>query len=269
MHTKTLLIWVSRALFMRADIRCSITESGSWQDFYSSYLLQSLTSDDVNNLSHVFHILTLAHDYVLSNWSKCNTQLFWKQKLWSRFLPPLLDLLKTSSTVPSSTVPSPGAGAGSKEQKYLLAICGLACGVNKSVLESSLDELVLVAVRSLESSAVDADNSTASSSSSSSSFRSQCAQLMETLLQFNVDKFAPHIASIAPELIVICQDEPQAKVRAASLRCLLALLQLPYHNIHTIKGLVIRGLLKVTDDNKKAIRLLAAKVRNKYITIVN
>lgn len=244
-YTKTLLIWVARALFMRSDIRCSITEAGSWQDFYSSYLLQSLTLDDNNSFAHVFHILTLSHEYVLSSWGKCNTQLFWKQKLWSRFLPSLLELLK-----------SPGP----REQKYLLAICGLACGVNKSVLESSLNELVVVAVRSLEASAVHKD-------SASSSFRGQCIQLLETLLEFNVEQFAPHVGSVAPELINVCQKEPQAKTRAASLRCLLSLLQLPYFNIHTIKGTVIKGLQKVTDDNKKAIRLLAAKVRNKYITI--
>jgi hypothetical protein len=91
--------------------------------------------------------------------------------------------------------------------------------------------------------------------------------LLETLIEFNVDKFAVYIGSVAPQLIVICQTEPQAKVRATALRCLLSLLQLPYHNIHAVKGNVVKGLQKVTDDNKKAIRLLAAKVRNKYITV--
>jgi hypothetical protein len=237
-HTKVLLIWVARALFMRSDVKCSLKQDSSWQDFCSAHLLQSLGVDE-SGYADVFHILTLAHDYVLSPWGRCNTQMFWKQKLWSRFLPPLLSSLKSTD---------------GKEGKYLLAVCGLACGVNKSVLESSLDELVLVAVRSLSLSSI-------------SSFRSQCVQLLETLLEFNVERFSPHVNSIVPELLTICQKEQQAKVRAASLRCLLNLLQLQYHHLHAVKIKVIKGLQKVTDDNKKAIRLLAAKVRNKYITI--
>lgn len=241
-HSKVLMIWVARALLMRLDVKCSLQRGSSWQDFYSAHMLLSLGLDDGSSFADVFHVLTLAHDHVLSPWGKCNTQLFWKQKLWSRFLPPLLASLKSTNAKEA------------KEGNYLLAICGLACGVNKSVLESSLDELVLVAVRSL-------------SLSSMLSYRSQCVQLLETLLEFNVEKFSPHVNSIVPELLAVCQREPQAKTRAASLRCLLNLLQLQYHHIHAVKGTVIKGLQKVTDDNKKAIRLLAAKVRNRYITI--
>ena len=55
--------------------------------------------------------------------------------------------------------------------------------------------------------------------------------------------------------------------RTIALKCLLKIRYFPYTKIHPFKNLVVRGVGKVTDDNKRAVRLFAAKVRNEWMVI--
>lgn len=52
--------------------------------------------------------------------------------------------------------------------------------------------------------------------------------------------------------------------RARACRCLLHLLSLPYSELHAFKPLVLKGLRVALDDPKRAVRILAVKVRNEW-----
>lgn len=55
-----------------------------------------------------------------------------------------------------------------------------------------------------------------------------------------------------------------AKTRAGALRCLLLMSALPYRQLHPVKQTVLRGTALILDDKKRAVRRLAAKVRNEW-----
>ena len=74
-----------------------------------------------------------------------------------------------------------------------------------------------------------------------------------------------HINTIAPACVDIAQNDPIAKMRCMALECLLQMSRLyPYHKLFPVKKVILKGLQKVVDDKKRAIRILAAKVRNEY-----
>ena len=79
------------------------------------------------------------------------------------------------------------------------------------------------------------------------------------------DKMKNHINTIAPACVHIAQTDPTAKLRGMALECLLQMSRLySYHKLFPVKKMILKGLHKVLDDKKRAIRILAAKVRNEY-----
>ena len=65
----------------------------------------------------------------------------------------------------------------------------------------------------------------------------------------------------------ISQLDAAARSRSIALKCLLKIRNFPYPKIHPYKNKVVKGVGKVTDDRKRAIRLLAAKVRNEWLIL--
>ena len=65
----------------------------------------------------------------------------------------------------------------------------------------------------------------------------------------------------------VSQNDPAARSRSLALKCLLKIRYFPYIKIHPMKMTVVKGLSKVIDDKKRAIRLLGAKVRNEWMII--
>ena len=65
----------------------------------------------------------------------------------------------------------------------------------------------------------------------------------------------------------ISQLDAAARSRSIALKCLLKIRNFPYPKIHPYKNKVVKGVGKVTDDRKRAIRLLAARVRNEWLIL--
>lgn len=61
-----------------------------------------------------------------------------------------------------------------------------------------------------------------------------------------------------------CVNGYSAADRARAARCLQLLLSLPYADLHGHKIAVLRGLRSALDDPKKAVRMLAVKIRNDW-----
>jgi hypothetical protein len=58
-----------------------------------------------------------------------------------------------------------------------------------------------------------------------------------------------------------------AAMRAQALQCIHEMRTLPYKALHPVRKTVINGLSFALDDHKRAVRKLAAKVRNAWIVI--
>lgn len=77
----------------------------------------------------------------------------------------------------------------------------------------------------------------------------------------------PHLGAIVPQLLSISQTHAP-RARAASLECIFTISQTtPYITLHPMKTVVVKGLVKTLDDPKAAVRLLAAKARNAWISL--
>ena len=83
------------------------------------------------------------------------------------------------------------------------------------------------------------------------------------------DKLIPHLSTICSACISIAQS-PQltTKIRHQSLVYLLEICTIyPYYQLFPVKVGVLRGLASIVDDKKRAIRILAAKLRNAWSVI--
>jgi hypothetical protein len=261
-------LWTSKALMMRPPISTLIESNSShkfWQDLIISKILSILSSGNSHLkdiLSTNFSLLTKEHEYILSSKGKCISTSVWKQRLWSKLFPSLLKGLQNSTS------------NYSQKRSYLLSICGLCCGIHNMVLTSSITDLVTVSVQAINA-AITPLNDTLDAIQQKKdslvlhSLKIQSLEILEILLKFNVMEFSAHISSIVPLLVKISNTDTIAKVRALSLKCLLEIIngEIPYSKLHPFKNLVVKGLSNVIDDRKRAVRYLAAKVRNEWIVI--
>jgi hypothetical protein len=100
----------------------------------------------------------------------------------------------------------------------------------------------------------------------------RCTQATLQLLlhQFSSDSAIPQLSSqlttLAPLLVMVAQQASPA-TRHLALEVLLALSVCPYPQLHPVRQVVIRGLARVCDDRKRAVRMLAAKVRNVFYSL--
>jgi DNA repair/transcription protein MET18/MMS19 len=86
---------------------------------------------------------------------------------------------------------------------------------------------------------------------------------------------ASHIHTLVPVLVQLARASPDAGagsrvpafLRAAAVDCLRGFTALPYHRLHPVRPEVVKGLLPVLDDPKRAVRRLAAACRNEWMTL--
>jgi hypothetical protein len=63
-------------------------------------------------------------------------------------------------------------------------------------------------------------------------------------------------------------DAPLARVRGAALESLMVVTErIPYTRLFPFKAQVSRQLQRALDDRKKAVRVLAGRVRNKWLVM--
>ncbi|PRW58456.1 MMS19 nucleotide excision repair-like protein isoform X2 [Chlorella sorokiniana] len=69
---------------------------------------------------------------------------------------------------------------------------------------------------------------------------------------------------LVPALLGLIAFRPSPAVRETALQCLLLLLELPYTALHPYRRAVEKGLAAAVDDNRRAVRLAAARCRQAW-----
>ena len=100
----------------------------------------------------------------------------------------------------------------------------------------------------------------------SSELRAAAIANVHTFFSVLHAKFGAHLGTLAPACVELAQTQAApAQVRRAALCCLLEMCDLfPFSRLFPVKKAVLKGLQGALDDRKKAVRLLAAKVRNAW-----
>ena len=168
----------------------------------------------------------------------------------------------------------------------LLALCGLISGMPHSILSSSIPDVLIISIRALgisceayKHSAVNlaliAHISAADGINTLCQLRSQSLDTLLIIMNMSLEAFSSHIPTVVPLLILIAQKDELARVRVQALQVLLAMvatdvagkLVLPYSRLYPLRKFLIKGLTQVIDDKKRAVRKLAARVRNEWSVV--
>lgn len=72
------------------------------------------------------------------------------------------------------------------------------------------------------------------------------------------------LPALVPALLGAARFRPSPAVRETALQCLLLLLELPYAALHPYRREVARVLAAAVDDNRRSVRLQAARVRQAW-----
>ncbi|KAL4426394.1 hypothetical protein ABPG77_004688 [Micractinium sp. CCAP 211/92] len=72
------------------------------------------------------------------------------------------------------------------------------------------------------------------------------------------------LPALVPALLGTARFRPSPAVRETALQCLLLLLELPYAALHPYRREVARVLAAAVDDNRRSVRLQAARVRQAW-----
>ena len=67
-----------------------------------------------------------------------------------------------------------------------------------------------------------------------------------------------------PALLGLAAFRPSPAVRETALQCLLLLLELPYTVLHPYRRSVEKALAAAVDDNRRAVRMAAARCRQAW-----
>jgi len=74
------------------------------------------------------------------------------------------------------------------------------------------------------------------------------------------------LPQLLPVLLQLVQYRPAPGVRETALQCLMLLLELPYTSLHPYRRQVARVLAAAVDDNRRSVRLQAARCRQAWST---
>ena len=257
------LMLISRSILMRPDnsvvnfssTACELIDSAGenksmslqkWHEFVNAILLQTMMSCIFrDSIAIGCEALTGDIDSVFIS-AKCNITILWKQKVWSSIFLELEKQLRGCDT------------NGEDVSHLLLVMNRIIHDMPNGIIANNKDIISTLCVRALSSHTVDKE-------------LHQCLQAVaiENVYKFIGDalneKMKNHINTLAPACVHIAQTNPTAKMRCMALECLLQMSRLySYHKLFSVKKLILKGLQKVVDDKKRAVRILAAKVRNEY-----
>eukprot|EP01034_Spumella_vulgaris_P021281 gene21281-27304_t len=261
-----IFLWTLKALYMRPAVRnttAHFTADASWQEILLSHLTTSLVDNTSSSRGVASFRDALAtrlsalveESSVLSPASKGHCSPFWRQKLWSLLSPPLLanaNLFISNKSAHDVTSSS-----------SILAICTLTVGLPASVVQSSLQELVDIAVY-----AVSYSHEVVDSTVQSTPLQTQSLRTLEILLKNDAGSFVSYLNIIIPVLLKVSQQAFTARQRGTAVEGLSTLAdQLPYPRIHPYKTQITQGLLAVLNDKKRVVRQIAGAARNKWMVL--
>ena len=261
------LIWLCRGVFMRPntlldhfpqtirrhlEIDVSRIESiTSWHDVMTAILLQSITKSEYRDYVAIKSIQLVTDTN--SIWRKSNMTVLWKQKLWSSLFKEIQREMKLTDESSDHL---------NNVSTLLLTMCSIINCMPPTIISANSSTICSVSVRALTSSS---DNSSVTTKLKALAIENLC-KFSECLKE----KIVSHLTAVGPACVSIALTESIAKSRRLALEYLLDICtSYPYHQIFPIKKLVIKGLQLALDDKKRAVRLLAAKVRNEWCVVGN
>jgi len=269
------LMWAARAIFSRAELKTSSQSSpggsgGSWQHVMTQTLLVALTGKQSENsgesvIPTAYASVSTNMEMVLaivsslpvvcaeqqSGWHPGTPAFLWRQRLWQRIFPALQAL-----------PPATAAADKTFRIRYLLAICGLAAHMPFALIAEHVELIATSAVDALVK--LTADYNAELESECNASCLSQCLQTLHLVAGCDLSIIADHLNTTVHFLLMLAQNSPRAKNRALALSCLQDAGMLPYSRLHPLRSTVVRGLAKIFNDKKRAVRKLAADTREMW-----
>lgn len=264
-----LLLTLCRSVFMREEL--SIHQESaplalaifgpdanmkSWQSALCSYLISIIggregTSQEYANCvcRNWGSLFEESEANPLSYCAHVKKSGMWKQKLWHRVFPFLVQMQQQNSPSCASS---------------LICICSMISGVSNQTFVSMIPDPGHLVAKAF---ALYAGGGPADSSQRDD-LKYSGLDALDVLLQFDPTSISNFVNSLIPLLLNVSSTDAKPKKRAAALQCLLSFVSsLNYSTIFPFKARVIKGLSKAVDDPKRRIRQLASKVRNKWICL--
>lgn len=275
------LMWAARAIFSRAEVKTSSRkapggESGaSWQHIITQNLLVALTGQhDGENTENVLpptyaavsanmemalaivSSLPIICAELQSGWHPGAPAFLWRQRLWQRMFPRLQAYMATSGAASAT------AAAKSSRIRYLLSICGLAAHMPFALIAEHVDVIATSSLEALIKLTEDYNGDL--ESECSAGCLSQCLQTLHLVATSDLSILSEHLNTAVPLLLMLAQQSPRAKNRALALACMQDAGALPHSRLHPLRKTVLRGLSKIFNDKKRAVRKLAADTRETW-----
>lgn len=263
---------------MRPPLDAPVPIPSSWQQILLAQIAELVTRAGAMSLATRLHVLVQLDVLpVPASALSVNNEgggggghlvstMFWRQKSFRAVEQALLSALRAEREGRST-------GSGSRVA-VLAALCSLSRTVPLAML-SDTAELAAAAVELLAAATstapIAADISASGVGVGDLAALNVALSLLHTLTSTIMggsesSPLFPHISTVVPLLVTVAQLSSAAN-RAAALRTLHAFAALPYPRLFPVKAIIFRGLAKVCDDNKRSIRLLAARVRNEFSTL--
>lgn len=233
-----------------ASAQIDVEALGTWQKVITSTLLTCITNSTFRESVSIESVVLLLDTEFI--WQKCKKSMLWKQKVWSTLFKGLEQEVKEADKT----------GHSKEVGHLLLPMCGIIHNISGAIVSTNAASVCTLNVRALGS------DCSSSNTKLGTKLRGLATENLCKFGEYLRDKMANHLNAIAPACIAIAQSDPIAKSRRTALDCLSDICDAyPYHQLFPIQKLVLKGLLSVLDDKKRAVRLQAAKVRNSWSTI--
>jgi hypothetical protein len=191
-----------------------------------------------------------------SGWHPGAPAFLWRQRLWQRMFPRLQAYMATSGADSATTA------AKSSRIRYLLSICGLAAHMPFALIAEHVDVIATSSLEALIKLTVDYNGDL--ESECSAGCLSQCLQTLHLVATSDLSILSEHLNKAVPLLLMLAQQSPRAKNRALALACMQDAGALPHSRLHPLRKTVLRGLSKIFNDKKRAVRKLAADTRETW-----
>jgi len=242
----TYLIHLCRAVLMKGNIVITnlsslpavhiVGSSVTWHDFASKVLFSCL---------ELYPLVALEMPGLTSDtqslWQNSVSSLFWKQRIWTQLSASLETKLKAGP-------------------HFQLALLSLLVDMSGVVISDNKPFICSLCVQSV-SAAVDGRRD----DEITTSVRGLAVELLERHFSVLSESIAAHLTSIAPACVHLALTAESARDRQRSLSLLLSMCTTyPFHKLYPVQSEVVRGLLEVLNDRKRAVRILAAKTRNEW-----
>lgn len=225
---------------MIASERDDCSQILSWHEIVARICTSALS----NSLAVALEFSVLCEDSP-TIWKNAVCTMFWKQRLWNLFHSRLEALVDVGP-------------------QFSLALLSLLMRMPNLVINDCKSLVCLLCIQTI---AFSSDRGK-QDDCVVSSLRYLAIELLELHFMVLSDMLVSHLTTLAPACVAIAQNAESGRDRRRSLNLLLLICSAyPFHRLYPVQSQVVRGLLEVLNDRKRAVRMLAAKARNEWSVI--